>query len=53
MNKSVRNNRFFESADDLKKEVMDFFHQTWNEISSKMIDRINDNFQTIKQVSSR
>ena len=52
MNEYVRNNRFFESSDDFKKEVMNFFHQTWKDISLKMIDRINDNFQTIKQVSS-
>jgi transposase len=52
MNESIRNNRFFESADEFKKEVMDFFHQTWKDIALKMVDRINDNFQTIKQVSS-
>lgn len=52
MNEHVRNNHFFKSADEFKKGVMGFFHQTWNEISSKMTDRINDNFQTINQVSS-
>jgi transposase len=52
MNEYVRNNRFFESADEFKKEVMDFFHQTWQDIALKMVDRVNDTFQTIKQVSS-
>lgn len=52
MNDYVRNNRFFKSADDFKKEIMNFFHQTWNNIAPTMVDRINDNFQTIKQVSS-
>lgn len=52
MNEYVRNNHFFESVDEFKKEVMNFFHHTWKGISLKMIHRINDNFQTIKQTSS-
>jgi transposase len=52
MNEHVRNNHFFESADEFRREVMTFFHKTWDEISCKMIDRINDNFQSINQVFS-
>jgi transposase len=52
MNEYVRNNRFFESADEFRTNVMHFCQQTWQDISLKMVDRINDNFQTIKQVSS-
>jgi hypothetical protein len=31
---------------------MHFFNVTWTQIAESMTDRINDNFQNIKQVSS-
>lgn len=52
MNEHVRNNRFFQSAKEFKKEIMDFFKVTWPQIAQKMTDRINDNFQPIERVSS-
>ena len=51
MNERVRNNRFFQSAAEFKKEIMDFFGITWPQIAKDMVDRINDNFQIVKQAS--
>jgi len=51
MNEHVRNNVFFESAQAFKEKVMHFFKVTWPEIAQSMVDRINDNFQTLKQAS--
>jgi transposase len=51
MNEHVRNNVFFESAQDFKTKIMHFFKVTWPEIAQSMVDRINDNFQTLKQAS--
>lgn len=51
MNERVRNNRFFQSASEFKKAIMDFFGITWPQIAQDMVDRINDNFQIIKQAS--
>lgn len=51
MNEYVRNNRFFHSATEFRKAIMDFFHITWPQIAQDMVDRINDNFQTLKQTS--
>lgn len=44
MNEKVRNNVFFESAKKFKKDILDFFDKTWDEISESMKSRINDNF---------
>jgi transposase len=52
MNEYVRNNQFFASADDFRRSIMDFFHKTWPRISASMVNRINDNFEILKQVSS-
>lgn len=49
MNECVRNNRFFQSAAEFRKAIMDFFDITWPQIASNMVDRINDRFQTLKQ----
>jgi transposase len=49
MNEYVRNNRFFESAKIFKKDIMNFFENTWNQIASSMVDRINDTFQTFNK----
>lgn len=52
MNERVRNNRFFHSAKEFRKAISHFFEITWPQIALSMVDRINDNFQTLKQVSS-
>lgn len=41
------------SAKEFRKEIMDFFEITWPQISQSMTSRINDNFQILKQASSR
>lgn len=48
MNEHVRNNRFFKDAREFRQAIMNFFNNTWPEIASSMIDRINDNFQRLK-----
>ncbi len=48
MNEYARNNQFFPSAKDFRRSILAFFEETWPEISRKMTDRINDNFQCIK-----
>lgn len=45
MNEHVRNNRFFESAKEFRKEITNFFKITWPQIATSYVDRINDNFQ--------
>lgn len=50
MNESVRNNQFFKEAQEFRQRILDFFHITWPQISASMIDRINDNFQTLKSL---
>ena len=52
MNEHVRNNRFFHSAQEFRKEIAEFFDITWPKIAHSMVDRINDNFQTLKYTSS-
>lgn len=47
MNEHVRNNRFFKSAKEFRKEITHFFEVTWPKIASSSIDRINDNFQKL------
>jgi len=51
MNEFVRNNRVFKSASEFRQAIDDFFAK-WPQIAHSMIDRINDNFQTINKVSS-
>lgn len=52
MNEHVRNNRFFESAKEFRRAIVEFFEVTWPKIAHSMVDRINDNFETLKSVSS-
>ncbi|MEI6806773.1 MAG: IS630 family transposase [Myxococcaceae bacterium] len=52
MNEHTRNNRFFASAKEFRREIMNFFEVTWPKIALSQIDRINDNFETLKSVSS-
>jgi transposase len=49
MNEFVRNNRFFPTAKDFRRQIMLFFEKTWNEIALTMVDRINDNFCVVKK----
>jgi transposase len=49
MNEYARNNHFFKSAQDFRDAILNFFHHTWGLISEAMVDRINDNFQTLKK----
>ena len=52
MNEYVRDNHFFQSAKEFRDAILSFFEDTWPEIADSMIDRINDNFQTLKPASS-
>lgn len=45
MNEHVRNNRFFQSAKEFRREIAEFFEVTWPQIAMSYVDRINDNFQ--------
>lgn len=47
MNEEVRNSRFFESAKEFRRAIMDFFDVTWPKIAMSMTGRINDNFQRL------
>jgi len=49
MNEHVRNNRFFESAKEFRREIMEFFDTTWPQIAMVSTDRINDNFQRLSE----
>lgn len=51
MNEYARNNVFFKSAAEFRKAIMDFFEVTWPKIAHNMVDRITDNFETLKQAS--
>ena len=52
MNEHVRDNRVFTSVREFKETIMNFFNVTWPQIAKSMVDRINDTFQILKQVSS-
>lgn len=52
MNERVRNNRVFTSAKEFRHDILAFFDTTWSKISNTLRSRINDNFQTLKSVSS-
>jgi hypothetical protein len=47
MNEHVRNNRFFKSAKDFKKEIDCFFKEKLPNIGVSLGKRINDNFQCL------
>ena len=48
MNEHVRNNRYFSTAKDFRKSIVEFFQQTWPSISRSMASRIHDNFNLVK-----
>lgn len=52
MNEYTRNNKFFVSAKQFRQEIMNFFNVTWPKIAHTMVDRINDNFETLNPVPS-
>ena len=52
MNEQVRNNRFFESAQEFRRDIRYFFDVTWPKIAWTMRDRVNDNFQRLQIPSS-
>ena len=52
MNEHVRNNRFFESAKEFRREIMSFFEITWPQIAMNSTDRINDHFQRLNPTLS-
>jgi transposase len=52
MNEQVRDNRVFHSVKEFRKAIADFFAGTWPQISNLMVNRVNDNFQILKQASS-
>lgn len=52
MNEYERNNKFFETANEFRTAILRFFSETWDKIAHSLIDRINDNFQTFKSVTS-
>jgi len=47
MNEKVRNNRFFKSSKDFKKEMERFFTDILPDIGDSLNSRINDNFQML------
>lgn len=53
MNEHVRNNEFFKSAADFRAAISNFFAVIWPDIAHSLVDRINDNFQTLNMTSSR
>jgi len=51
MNERVRNNHYFQKAAEFRKEIENFFNVTWDVIAPSLVDRINDNFQSLPQRS--
>ncbi|HFD1379561.1 hypothetical protein SCZ71_02860 [Legionella pneumophila serogroup 1] len=45
MNEKVRNNRFFNSAKDFRREIERFFTEILPDIGASLGQSINDNFQ--------
>lgn len=50
MNELSRNNQVFKTFHEFKEKIRAFFRETWGMISDGFRTRINDNFQTLKQV---
>ena len=51
MNEHARNNRYFATAKQFRREIADFFEHTLPAIGDTLNGRINDNFQTFKSAS--
>tara|TARA_R110000737_G_scaffold130554_2_gene162571 strand:+ start:2939 stop:3286 length:348 start_codon:yes stop_codon:yes gene_type:complete len=52
MNEKVRNNRYFATAKEFRRNIDNFFNVTLPNIGANLNGRINDNFQRFSQVSS-
>ena len=52
MNEHVRNNKVFDSANQFRQKILNFFKVTWPSIAMSYVDRINDNFQRINPTLS-
>jgi len=52
MNEYARNNQVFKTAKEFRTKIFEFFETTWPKIADNMVDRINDNFQSINKASS-
>ncbi|EDH5630162.1 IS630 family transposase [Salmonella enterica] len=52
MNEEVRNNRYFASAEQFRREIRGFFYETLPAMAGKLSSRINDNFHMLKNASS-
>tara|TARA_B100000579_G_C22711708_1_gene794908 strand:+ start:81 stop:1109 length:1029 start_codon:yes stop_codon:yes gene_type:complete len=51
MNELVRNNRYFATAKEFRRQINDFFKHTLPLIGDTLNGRINDNFQMLKTAS--
>jgi transposase len=51
MNEHARNNRYFATAKEFRRQIDDFFEFTLPKIGDTLNGRINDNFQTLKSAS--
>lgn len=52
MNEKVRNNRYFATAKEFRRNIDNFFDVTLPDIGANLNGRINDNFQLFSQVFS-
>lgn len=52
MNDRVRNNRYFTSPRVFREEIHRFFSDKLPAIAGTLVDRINDNFQMLKNATS-
>jgi len=50
MNEQARHNVHFKFKDEFIQAIPGFFQDTWKRLASSLIDRINDNFQTIGEI---
>ena len=51
MNEHARNNRYFATAKEFRRQISDFFKYTLPAIGDTLNGRINDNFQMLKSAS--
>lgn len=52
MNERVRNNRYFSSSGEFRREIHHFFSDTLPALAGALACRINDNFQMLKNATS-
>ena len=51
MHEHVSNNCYFHSAKEFQQKIHQFFHKTFPEIATSLVDRINDNFHIVQPAS--